>query len=109
LRAEYAMQARDTSWATEQEARIAELITEVGFPRDALDGQVSCRRSLCRFALRMRQNEDEMFALMKLASSLQTKDGLSLAYGNAKTDGERTRIEIYSPREGYLLPDDAER
>lgn len=88
-------ESRDAAWASREEAAIPPLLAEVGFPDDALDGEVSCHRTLCRFPLRIVEND--ALALMKLAGKVDmTKVGLS--YGAAEVAGDKTRIIVYLSR-----------
>jgi hypothetical protein len=86
-------EGRDVAWASEEEASIPPLLAEVGFPEDALDGEVSCRRTLCRFPLRVVEND--AFALLKLADKVQQGAKLGLAYGASEVVGDKTRIVVY--------------
>jgi len=86
-------EGRDVAWASKQEASIPPLLAEVGFPEDALDGEVSCRRTLCRFPLRVVEND--AFALLKLADKVQQGTKLGLAYGASEVVGDKTRIVVY--------------
>ena len=103
LQRAFESEVRDARWANEQEARIPRLVAEAGFPDDAFDGQVRCRRTLCRFQLRVVEND--MFALMKLAAKTQTEKGLALAYGAAEVVRDKTRVLVYVPREGASIED----
>jgi len=100
-------ESRDSRWAGEQEARITRLLAESGFPDDAYDrGDVICRRTTCRLSLRVvDDSEADMLALMKLAAAVQTRGGLSLAYGAAEVDGDKVRITVLTPSEGTSLGD----
>jgi hypothetical protein len=89
-------ESRDASWANEHEADIPPLLADVGFPDDALDGEVSCRRALCRFPLRVVEND--ALALMKLAGRAQQGTKLGLSYGAAEVVGDKTRIVVYLSR-----------
>lgn len=86
-------ESRDVAWASKEEASIPPLLAEVGFPEDALDGEVSCRRTLCRFPLRVVEND--AFALLKLADKVQQGAKLGLAYGASEVVGDKTRIVVY--------------
>jgi hypothetical protein len=89
-------ESRDPAWASKEEADIPPLLAEVGFPEDALAGEVSCRRTLCRFPLRV--VEDDAFAFMKLAGKVQQGTKLGLSYGAAEVDGDKTRVVVYLSR-----------
>ena len=91
-------EAREAVWAREEEARIPKLLAEVGFPTDAYAGDVTCRRTLCRFQLVV--GDADSFALMKLGAKLQTSHGLGLAYGAAELVDGKSRVTVYTPREG---------
>jgi hypothetical protein len=103
MRRAFDSETRDPVWAREQEARVPQLIADAGFPEDAFDRDVTCRATICRFHLRVA--EQDMFALMKLAAAVQTSAGLSLAYGEAEDAGGKSRIAVYVPREGTSLAD----
>jgi hypothetical protein len=100
MRQAFEAESRDDAWASGEEARIPQRLIEAGFPNDAFDRNATCRRTLCRFSLRLTEQEDDQFALMKLAAAVQTDQGSSLAYGAAEVAGDKTRVIIYLPREG---------
>lgn len=98
-------ESRDSEWAPAQEARLPQLMTDAGFASDAFDrDDLSCRRTLCRLRLRVtEQSEDDMLALMKLASAVQTRGGLSLAYGDAEVVGDKIQVVVLIPSEATSL------
>jgi hypothetical protein len=97
-------ESRDSQWAPAQEARLPQLMTDAGFASDAFDRDLSCRRTLCRLRLRVtEQSEDDMLALMKLASAVQTRGGLSLAYGDAEVVGDKVQVVVLIPSEATSL------
>jgi hypothetical protein len=94
-------QTRDAAWASEQEARIPQLLTEAGFQDDAFDRNVTCRSTLCRFSLVVAEDDEaDLFALMKLSDKVQTSQGVALSYGAAEAAGEKSRIVVFMLREG---------
>ena len=94
-------QTRDAAWAREQEARIPQLLIEVGFKDDAFDRNVTCRSTLCRFSLIVAEDDEaDLFALMKLSAKVQTSEGVALSYGAAEAAGEKSRIVVFMLREG---------
>lgn len=105
MRQAFESESRDDAWAGKEEARIPQLLIDAGFPSDAFDRNATCRRSVCRFSLRLTEQEHDQFALMKLAAAVQTDKGLSLAYGAAEVAGDKTRVVIYVPREGTSRDD----
>lgn len=97
-------ESREPAWASEQEARVARLLAEAGFPIDAFDRNADCRKTICRFSLQLDEHaETDMFALMKLAAAVQTSSGLSLAYGAAEAVNDKTRVVVLIPSEGTSL------
>jgi hypothetical protein len=88
MRSTFESEARDMQWASEQESLLPKHIAEAGFPDEAFDRNVTCRKTICRLSLRIA--EDDLFALMKLAAKVQTSAGLSLAYGAAEVGDKRT-------------------
>jgi hypothetical protein len=105
MRQAFESESRDDAWAGKEEARIPQLLIEAGFASDAFDRNATCRRSVCRFSLRLTEQEQDQFALMKLAAAVQTDKGLSLAYGAPEAAGDKTRVIIYVPREGTSRDD----
>jgi hypothetical protein len=94
-------QIRDAAWASEQEARIPQLLIEVGFKDDAFDRNVTCRSTLCRFSVIVAEDDEaDLFALMKLSAKVQTSQGVALSYGAAEAAGEKSRIVVFVLREG---------
>jgi hypothetical protein len=97
-------QTRDSAWASEQEARVPQLVTEAGFKEDAFDRNVTCRSTLCRFSLVIAEDdEDDLFALMKLSSKVQTSEGVPLSHGAAEAAGEKSRIVVFLRRDDAAL------
>jgi len=99
-------QTRDGTWASEQEARIPQLLIEVGFKDDAFDRNATCRSTLCRFSLIVSEDDAaDMFALMKLSAQVQTSEGVGLSYGAAEAAGQKSRIVVFLARDGISLKD----
>jgi hypothetical protein len=105
MRQAFEAESRDDAWAGSEEARIPQLLLDAGFPSDAFDRNATCRRTLCRFSLRLSEQEPDQLALMKLAAAVQTDKGLSVAYGAAEPAGDKTRVIIYLPRAGTSRDD----
>lgn len=99
-------QTRDATWASEQEARIPQLLSEVGFKDDAFDRNITCRSTLCRFSLLVSEDDAaDMFAMMKLSAKVQTVEGVGLSYGAAEPTGEKSRLLVFLARDGTSLED----
>jgi hypothetical protein len=97
-------ESREPAWASEQETRMPQLLAEAGFSVDAFDRNATCRKTLCRFSMQVDEHSQaDMFALMKLAAAVQTRSGLSLAYGAAEAVNDKTRVVVLIPSEGTSL------
>ncbi|MDD9939467.1 MAG: hypothetical protein OXU20_00265 [Myxococcales bacterium] len=99
-------ETRDSLWATDREAFLTGLMTDTGFPAEAID-EVSCMRTVCRLGLAV--GTEDLAAMSNAFKELQNKHGSSVAVQPGVTTDDATPIIVYVPREGYSLSDLAKK